>query len=274
MNLRSIALGGGGTRGLLHVGALKALQELKGNLDFPDGIYGASIGAIFATAVAFGIPLQDIRRVTESSMTISQVLPQPTLDHVLTLTTRKGLFPMTAFEDAMCSIFQEAGLDLRGKRCCDAKMPLYIVASNMTTHKTTLLTDKVPVLDALRCSACIPVLFEPQVLYGDVYLDGGVFTRSLATIVSPETLVIHVGSDWPEPVTPQSSLSEVIWGCYAGRERPYRGLNICRFRGIEVGPLRELTQADRDTLLEQGYSQTRTFLSMQKLEETRLRDPT
>lgn len=272
MNLRSIALGGGGTRGLLHVGALRAVQEVKGDLHFPDGVYGASIGAIFATAVAFGIPLQDIRRVTESSMSISQVLPPPTLDHVLTMTARKGLFPMTAFETTVLSLFQEAGVDLRGKRCCDAKMPLYIAASNLTTHRTTFFTGEVPVLDALRCSACIPVLFEPQVLYGQVYLDGGVFTRSLATLVPRTTLVLHVGSDWPEPVTPQSSLSELLWGCYAGRGRPYRGPNICRFRGIDLGPLSELVQEDRDRMLSEGYSQASAFLSVQKLEKPGLRD--
>lgn len=274
MNLRAIALGGGGTRGMLHAGALRAIQEIKGDLHFPDGVYGASIGAIFATAVAFGIPLDAIRRVTESSMTISQVLPQPTLDHVLTLPTRKGLFPMTTFESAVCAVFLEAGLDLRGKLCRDAAMPLYILASNMTTHRPTLLTDKVPVLDALRCSACIPVLFEPQVLYGEVYVDGGVFTRSLATIVPRTTLVVHVGSDWPETVTPQSSLHDLLWGCYAGREHPYRGPNICRFRNIRMHPLSELTQEDRDTLLAEGYSQMNAFLSTKKLEDIRLRDPT
>lgn len=273
MHLRSIALGGGGVRGLLHVGALEAIQEVKGSLDFPDGVYGASIGAVFATAVAFGIPLSKIRQLTESSMTLSQVLPQPTLDHVLTLQSRKGLFSMATFEATLLSIFQDAGVDLRGKRCRDAKMPLYIAASNLTTHRPTLLTDEVPVLDALRCSACIPMLFEPQVLYGEVYLDAGVFLRSLATILPRGTLLIHVGSDWPDPVRPQSSFRELLWGCYAGRARLYRGPTVCRIRGVSISPLAELTQDDRTMMLREGYSQTRAFLSTKKLEEVRLRDP-
>jgi predicted acylesterase/phospholipase RssA len=274
MHLRSIALGGGGSRGLLHVGALQAIREVKGDLHFPEGIYGSSIGAVFATALAFGVPLEDIRRVTETSMTFSRVLPPPTLDHILTLPTRKGLFPMTAFESTVLSAFQEIGLDLRGKRCRDAKVPLYIAVSDMTTHRSTLLTGDVPVLDALRCSACIPVLFEPQVLYGHVYLDGGVLNRCLGAVVPKDTLVVHVGSDWPDPVTPQSSLQEILWGCYAGREQPYRGRNVCRFKGIKISPLGELTQEDRDALIREGLSQMNAFLAAQKLENPALRDPT
>jgi predicted acylesterase/phospholipase RssA len=274
MHLRSIALGGGGSRGLLHVGALQAIRQVKGDLHFPEGIYGSSIGAVFATAVAFGVPLEDIRRVTETSMTFSRVIPQPTLDHILTLPARKGLFPMTAFESTVLSAFQEIGLDLRGKRCRDAKVPLYIVVSDMTTHRSTLLTGDVPVLDALRCSACIPVLFEPQVLYGHVYLDGGVLNRCLGTLVPKDTLVVHVGSDWPDPVTPQSSLQELLWGCYAGREESYRGANVCRFKGIKISPLGELIQEDRDALIREGLSQMNAFLAAQKLEDPRLRDPT
>jgi len=272
MNLRSIALGGGGSRGILHVGALRALQEWTGELHFPDGVYGSSIGAVFATAIAFGIPLDAIRRVTESSMTISRVLPSPTLDHALTLTTRKGLFPMTTFESTILSVFQEVGLDLRGKRCRDAKVPLYIAASNMTTHRATLLTGDVPILDALRCSACIPVLFEPQVLYDHVYLDAGVLNRCLGTLVPAETLVVHVGSDWPDPVTQQSSLQEILLGCYAGREQPYRRPNVCRFKGIHTTPLSELTQADRDHLIQEGYSQMHAFLSVKKPKHLSLGD--
>nr|WP_261361737.1 cyclic nucleotide-binding and patatin-like phospholipase domain-containing protein [Aeoliella straminimaris] len=61
-----LALGGGGARGIAHLGVLEVLER--------EGIYfdrvaGTSAGAIVATAYAAGIPLQRIRSVFEREMT-------------------------------------------------------------------------------------------------------------------------------------------------------------------------------------------------------------
>jgi NTE family protein len=267
MNLRSIALGGGGSRGILHVGALRALQEWTGELHFPDGVYGSSIGAVFATAIAFGIPLDAIRRVTESSMTISRVLPSPTLDHALTLTTRKGLFPMTTFESTILSVFQEVGLDLRGKRCRDAKVPLYIAASNMTTQRTTVFSGTVPILRAIQCSSCLPLVFVPQVLYNQVYLDGGVLLDSLGSLVPSDCLVVHISAT-AEPLFP-SDIADISLATYI--HRVYRGIrtrpvtpNTLWLSNTTVGLLQEMTLEQKRSLVDEGLSQTRAFLSKRR----------
>jgi hypothetical protein len=258
--VRSIALGGGGTRGGLHLGALRALEDYRGDLLFPDGIYGSSAGAFIAVAIAFGMPLSSIHSMYNGSFTASKFIPQPKLDHILTAMDRRGVFSMDTVMNLVVTLFLEHGLDLRGKRCCDAKQPLYIVASNMTTGHPTILTGKVPVLDALRCSSAIPLVFEPQMLYGNLYLDGGVHLRCLGTVVPKDTLVIHI-SGGLKKLTQASTLPEILFSCYSGRASNYYGSNICRIRGIKTGILDELTQSDRDYLVREGYSQTRAFLS-------------
>ena len=52
-----LALGGGGARGLAHIGALKVLAaaDLK-----PDYLAGTSIGAIIGASLALGKSLDDI----------------------------------------------------------------------------------------------------------------------------------------------------------------------------------------------------------------------
>jgi predicted acylesterase/phospholipase RssA len=175
------------------VGALRALEEHKGDLVFPDGIYGASVGGFLAVAIAFHMKLDAIRRMYDKYFTASNFFPDPTLDGVLTIAERKGMFSMDTLMQMVVEMFLESGVDLRGKRCCDAPQKLFIIASNMTTGSPTLLTGRVPILDALRCSAAIPLLFEPQMLYGDVYLDGGVHLRCLGAVVPKETIVIHTG---------------------------------------------------------------------------------
>jgi hypothetical protein len=258
--VRSIALGGGGTRGGLHVGALRALEEYKGDLIFPDGIYGASVGGFLAVAIAFHMKLDDIRRMYDKHFTASNFFPDPKLDVVLTTLDRRGMFSMDTLMNRVVEMFLENGVDLRGKRLCDAPQKVYIVASNMTTGLPTLLTGRVPILDALRCSAAIPLVFEPQMLYGNVYLDAGVHLRCLGTVVPKETLVIHI-SGGVQRITPKSTLPEILFSCYSGKATQYFGPNICRMRGVKFGILGELSQEDRDYLVREGYSQTRLFLS-------------
>jgi predicted acylesterase/phospholipase RssA len=71
---RSIALGGGGVRGGLMIGGLSALQKYQ-TLEFPDGIYGCSAGALIATAVAYKIPLSAIKHMFETEFNLSTILP-------------------------------------------------------------------------------------------------------------------------------------------------------------------------------------------------------
>jgi hypothetical protein len=260
MKYTSIALGGGGTRGGLHIGALQAIRETKGDLEFPDGIYGGSVGAIIATAMAFRVDLDKLNTVYNKYFTMSNFIPDPKLDDVLSLLDRKGLFSMDKLEEMLIRVFLECDIDIRGKRICDAPQPLFIIASNMTTGRPTILTGKVPILQALRCSSCIPGLYEPQVLYGNIYLDAGVHLRCLRQVLPPQTLLIHISGTCGR-ITPESSLGELLFACYSGRATQYFGENICRIRGVNYSLFGELSQTDRDYLFREGYSQTLLFLA-------------
>ncbi len=61
-----LALGGGGARGIAHLGVLEVLE--REGMYF-DRIAGTSAGAIVSTAYAAGIPLERIRQVFENEMT-------------------------------------------------------------------------------------------------------------------------------------------------------------------------------------------------------------
>jgi patatin-like phospholipase/acyl hydrolase len=55
---QKLALGGGGVKGILHIGALQELSKHQ-PLIFPEGVYGSSIGAVIGTYVAFGLPIDE-----------------------------------------------------------------------------------------------------------------------------------------------------------------------------------------------------------------------
>ena len=267
MRYQSIALGGGGMRGAVHLGALKALQEVQGSLVFPNGIYGSSVGAIGAALVAFNIPIETIETVFKKYHKRSAWIPTPTIGHAWSITTRKGLFSMDMLRSALVSVFTECGIkDIETKRICDAPQTLYIIASNMSTRRPAILTGEVPLLQALLCSCCIPGLFEPQVLYGDVYLDAFVYTRRVEHVVPPGTLVL-VLRDAGEKITPKSSLSDILFACVIGNAKSHDSIDVCYFKNIGIGMMDDVNDKQREEMIQQGHLQTLAFLAKMAAKE-------
>lgn len=267
---RSLALGGGGVRAGLQIGALKALEAQQGHLQFPDGLWGCSAGAILATAVAFNLTTTQIETMFRSHIKMETIFPPPRLQSVADLFTKKGVFSMDAYEQTLISAFASQGIDLRGKRLADAPQRLSIVASNLTTHSPTVLTNQVPILDALRCSACIPLVFQPQVLYSNVYLDGGVFVDCLESVVKPDCLVLHISevaqSLYPQDLT-SLSLTDYLYRIYRSMRGRPTGSNVLWLRNTTIGVLQDVTDEEKTQLIAEGASQTLAFLTKRLAKE-------
>ncbi len=261
---RSIAFGGGGMRGCLHVGGLKALLEFQDTLEFPDGIYGYSIGAFIATALAFRLSLEQIQSMMEETMNFDVLLPEMKIKSVLNLTTKCGLLPMDCVEKALISAFSKHGVDLRGKVISDAPQKLYIGASNFTTKRPVFFTDRVPILTALKASACIPLFFQPQIVYGNVYLDGGVYMYYLDEYLPRDCLTFIVG--YPEnPIRPrdieEGNIMELVKQMYVGARHPPKSPYALWFLEDKVHAIHDVTQTDKERLILSGYSQGFAFLT-------------
>jgi predicted acylesterase/phospholipase RssA len=177
----TLGLGGGGVKGIMHIGALLELKKHQ-ELFFPQGVWGISVGSIVATYIAFGLPIENLTTIKDA-FKVSSFIPKLDIGKLHHSLTTKGLFPMDAFEKTVCDLFMEQGLDIKDKVLGDAKMPLFIISSNLTTGKPTIFSKNVPVLDALKCSCCIPGVFRPQILYNQVYVDGDMFCPSIDYLV-------------------------------------------------------------------------------------------
>ena len=199
--IKKLVLGGGGMKGILHVGALKELskhQELK----FPDGVWGCSIGSMIGILIAFEKPLKT--ELISKYMKWDTLIPEPNMDHITNSMSSKGLFPMDKFSETMNEFMKsEFDLDLTTTKIGDAKMPLYIVASNITKGIPTIFTKDVLLIDALRCSCCLPFIYQPQELYGQLYVDGGMFVPYLNMIV-PDGLHLILTKKAIKQITPET----------------------------------------------------------------------
>jgi NTE family protein len=200
---KKIALSGGGIKGILHVGALQELSKYQ-KLDFPDGIYGSSIGAVVATYIAFGLPLNDkLVKLISEKFYVENVVPTLGFKDLSFAFSQKGLFTMDLLEKSLCDIFEEFEIDIKSKRIKDSKMPLKIIASNITKGVPTIFTGDVFVIDALKCSCCMPGVFRPQELYGQIYVDGDIFTPCIGAI-EKDILEFSLKTHLPDKITPSS----------------------------------------------------------------------
>jgi len=184
-DFRILALGGGGTKGFLEIGALEELEERVGPLHehFTEGIYGCSIGSIIGTAVAFGIPVSKIRELFKQFPMSELFKIDMNVDDIL---TKKGIFGMSVLETKVAALFQSVGIPIETKVLGDALVPLKIQASNITKGIPTIFQKNIPVLKAILASCCIPFVFRPQQINDSLYVDGGFLTNLIMTVV-PES---------------------------------------------------------------------------------------
>jgi predicted acylesterase/phospholipase RssA len=190
--IRKLGLGGGGAKGILQIGALMELSKRQ-PLVFPDGIYGSSVGSVIASCIAFGIPIETILEFVKTNSSVQKLIPSKfEVQNISKLFTSKGFYDMNVFNTRMIELFKTANIDIQNKKLRDAEMPLYLVSSNITKGVPTIFSGDVYVLDALRCSCCIPFLFHPQQLGDCLYVDGNILTPNLTSICSPDTIVINL----------------------------------------------------------------------------------
>jgi NTE family protein len=157
-----LALGGGGARGLAHIGVLKVLERERIPVHF---IAGTSMGGIIGAAYAAGIPLETL---TEVALQIRKRTQQIRLLDIKL--TGRGLIKGTRLYRQLASILgEELTFD-------ELKIPLELIAADVLTGREVVL-HKGRVVDAIRATMSVPGVFEP-VHYGDLLLvDGGILNN-------------------------------------------------------------------------------------------------
>lgn len=183
-----LCLGGGGVKGIMHIGALEELEKEVGPLHkhFTKGVYGCSVGSLFASSIAFGIKPEQIKKVYSKIADFKKLVDMNDLTKIQNILNNKGVFSMTKFENILIQLFNEFKIDIKSKKCCDALIPLYISASNLSKGTPTLFTGNVPVLKAIMASCCLPFIFQPQIINDNIYVDGGFITNILLNLVPHE----------------------------------------------------------------------------------------
>jgi NTE family protein len=166
----SLALGGGGARGLAHIAVIEALDDLGVR---PHFIAGCSIGAMMAAAYASGISGVDLRKHTEA------VLGDRVKTAKLLMARGAGgitsLFDFNPFRaafidgDALLDIVLPPGV---ADDFAALKIPTILIATDFY-ERSEFIIDAGPLRPAVAASIALPALIAPQIAGARVLMDGG-----------------------------------------------------------------------------------------------------
>jgi NTE family protein len=152
-----LVLGAGAARGFAHVGVIKAL-EAQGIR--PDIVVGSSAGSVIAALLASGATGNELNRLALN-------LDEATIaDWGLPFAGRfGGLIKGDALQNMV-------NREVQNKPIEQMRIPLGIVATDLQSGKGILFRSGNTGL-AVRASCSVPGVFQPAVISGKEYVDGG-----------------------------------------------------------------------------------------------------
>lgn len=186
-----LVLGGGGNRGLAHVGVLKILERENIPIDY---IVGTSMGGIIAILYTLGMPPDEMTKSLVASMEGNTILSM----NVFSARSRQR-----AIRNQLIDFVGE-------KTFADLDRPVTLMAVDMVSGREVELCNGM-LMPALLASSAVPAVFPPVEIDGMQLADGGVID-SLSTHVAykmgAERVIavdiypaLETQNPWPDPIS-------------------------------------------------------------------------
>jgi NTE family protein len=219
-----LALSGGGARGGAHIGALKALEELRVPIDC---IAGTSVGAIIGGFYASGLSVDEIEEVTRGiDFPAAFLNAMPRADRSFRRKQEDSLFLVNLRPGFRAGRFTLPIALVQGQvidmilsraiaRTSPARdfdhlvLPFRAVATDITTGKAAVLTSGDLAL-ALRASMSLPAVLAPIDIDGRMLVDGGLAMNLPIEVVKSMGADVVVAVDVTSPLLARESMRSVL----------------------------------------------------------------
>lgn len=182
-----LALGGGGFKGLSHLGVLEVFEQN----DIPiDLIAGTSIGALVAALYACG---------TDLALTIRYAEKFNYKGHLDFCLHQAGFIKGESIQQLIATLTKNWTFDR-------TRLPLCVVATDIVTGEKVVLSSG-RIHEAVRASISLPGIFLPYELDGRTLVDGGLLDNVPAGVVREMGADVVIAVDIGVQVTPERKLT-------------------------------------------------------------------
>ncbi len=165
------SLSGGGSRGPIQVGAMRALFEAGIQ---PDMLVGTSAGALNSAFLAIDPTPAGVERLAQIWLKTRRedILPERFPTHAFRFVT--GADGLNSSDPIRNYILRNTPPGVETFR--DLKTKLFITTADLETGRLFLYGDDptARLLDAVMASSALPVVWPPQVIDGHQFVDGGI----------------------------------------------------------------------------------------------------
>ena len=153
-----LVLGGGGARGLAHIGILKVLEEENIKIS---SISGCSMGGLVGALYAIGYSINELIDIVEKHTTIREII-----NIVDRTPRRRGLIVGQRLRTLLTKLIGDE------TTFGDTKIPLTLNAVDLITSSEVILTEG-RLIDAVMATIAIPGVFMPVSIGEYLLIDGG-----------------------------------------------------------------------------------------------------
>jgi predicted acylesterase/phospholipase RssA len=231
-----LVFGGGGARGLAHIGVIRALNEAGVPIDM---IGGTSMGAVIAGALGMGFDWKQILEISRAGWLRHKPHKEYTVPFISLIRSR-------VLDRWAREVYGDTDIG-------DLWLNFYCVSCNLTTSQTVII-ERGSLWKAVRASASLPGVFVPVLRDGNVFVDGAIVNNLPGDIMRKRScqkvIVIDVGSE----ATFDFQITEFPspWGFLWNRIRPFGhrfvapNIAAVLMRASEVGSHQKTDEAKRD----------------------------
>lgn len=153
----NLVLSGGAARGVAHIGAIKAFEELGIKIK---ALSGSSAGALVAVFYSQGYSPEEMLKLIKRTRWITLFKPK---------IPRKGLFSLSKAEKELKNLIETDRLE-------DLPIKTFVCVTDFLKAKP-LYFDRGDLVPVLLGSCALPGIFEPVIYEGNVFIDGGVMNN-------------------------------------------------------------------------------------------------
>jgi NTE family protein len=223
-NIKHLVICGGGIAGINAYGVLKK-SNIDGfwNIDNIETIYGVSAGAMIAFIISLKYSWEDID---------NYIIKRPwqnvfkfDIGYIIQSYTQKGIFNIKIIEDFCLPLLKGKDLDINTtmQQLYEyTNIELHLFTTDLHSYESVDICYKThptwKVIDAIYCSACLPIVFIPCLIDNKYYSDGGItnnypIRNCIHNGATPSTIFgidLTKNIDKNEHITEESTLFDYI----------------------------------------------------------------